>query len=323
MGNNTDVETTYLRFSGHSGTCSNGFSGFLDGLFTKIQDTFFFVFVLQFGLVSLMYYNIGRGKYWKILFWASLANFYGAIVENSTVAFICRESVKDKEYKWVFPFLLAEIGWIIGEYSIPILNLTKMKTFSEGIFEKIVYYLIMGLFLPLFIACRLFIGYNRMKYGVLTTTETKYGHAAAFSIMAISDVTCTIAILYFVRKNNSQEEITHYIKKTSYTILLCVDVVGILLAVANGISEYFDCIPGSTVNPFHCIKCSVILILAVDALLFKYNHTMNTIHEPTTDDDDDNNGNVSNTNYTCSLTLRTNNYVIDSSDFNIHATARI
>ncbi|OUM63970.1 hypothetical protein PIROE2DRAFT_9431 [Piromyces sp. E2] len=103
-------EVVTLRFSGNSGTCSKAFSGFFDGLFTKIQDTFFFVLILQFGLVALMYVNIGRGKYWKILFWSSLANCLGGIVENSTIAFICRESTKDKDYKWVFTFLIAEIG---------------------------------------------------------------------------------------------------------------------------------------------------------------------------------------------------------------------
>ncbi|OUM63971.1 hypothetical protein PIROE2DRAFT_9432 [Piromyces sp. E2] len=158
-----------------------------------------------------------------------------------------------------------------------------------------------------------------MKYGVLTTKETKYGHAAAFSVMAFSDILCTIAILYFVRRNNSQEEMTHYIKRSSYIILICVDGVGILLAIMNGITEYFDSIPGSYVNPLHCIKCSFTLILSVDALLFKYSHTINTIHDP-----ESNNVSNSVTSNDCNCTQRYNsNYVIDSSNLNIYGSSRL
>jgi len=334
-------ETNYLRYNGDSGTCSKDYSGFIDGFFSKMQDTFFYVNLLQVGLVLLMYYNIGRGRYWKLLHMAAIANFYGAIVENATVSFICRKSVKNKDYKWVVPFLLAEIGWIIGEYTIPFLNLTKLKTLSDTMYTKYLNYVIIyGLF-PLFISCRIYIGYNRMKYGVLTTAETKYGHAAAFTVMALSDVLCTVAILYCVKKNNNTgEEITNYIKRSSYNILLIVDSVGILLAIMNAITEYIDVLPGSLVIPFHCIKCSVILILSVDALLFKYNFNVSTIHAPEPDDEDDNNtddaDNINNISakknnkslsldYNCSYSSKSffnNNCVVDSSNFNIYSSVK-
>jgi len=321
MSNNTDIADTnnqvFLRFDENSGTCGKVFSGFLDGLFTKIQDCFFYLNVLQFSLVLLMYINVGRGKYWKVLLIASIAGFFGAVVENSTVAFICRESVKEKDYKWVVPFLLAEFGWITTEYSIPFLNLTKLKTFSQEIFAKVVYYSVLYVLFPVFIFFRFYIGFFRMKYGVLTSKESKYGHAGAFLIMAASDLLCTIAILYYVRKHNNQEAITHYIKHSSYTILICVDAVSILLGITNALTEYVESLPGSYINPFHCIKSSVILILACDALLFKYTHNASSTFQESSDENEDNYA----TNYSTTNCNRTNNYMMETSNIHINGSA--
>jgi len=192
--------------------------------------------------------------------------------------------LKIKKFNNVIPFFIAEFCWVVEEYSIPFLNLTKMRAFSRGKLSKVINIFIMGLF-PVFVTFRFYIGYNRMKDGVLTTKQTKYGHSLAFAVMAVADITCTFSILYFVKKHNSQEamkatnNITNYIKRSSYIILICVDIVGVLLAVTNSITEKFPQIPGSIVNPLHCIKCSFILILASDALLFKYGVNTSSNHE--------------------------------------------
>jgi len=311
----TDDNKIFLRFEGHSGTCGKVYSGFFDGLFTKIQDCFFYLHVLQFVLVLLMYVNVGSGRYWKTLLIASIAGFYGSIIENSTVAFICRESVQEKDFKWVVPFLLAEFGWIVGEYSIPFLNLIKLKTLSQGLLSRIVNYLVLFVLFPLFTFFRFYIGFFRMKYGVLTSKESKYGHAAAFTAMASSDLICTFAILYYVRKNNSKEEITRYIKQSSYAILICVDGISILLAIANALTECVDSLPGSLVNPFHCIKCSVILILACDALLFKYSHNASS----TVQSSFSNNDSKISTN--CNSFNITKDYVMENTNIHIDGSA--
>jgi len=47
--------------------------GFIEGFFTEFRDSYRYTFLIQFILVSLLYFNVGKGVYWKVLFYASLA----------------------------------------------------------------------------------------------------------------------------------------------------------------------------------------------------------------------------------------------------------
>ncbi|OUM62245.1 hypothetical protein PIROE2DRAFT_11501 [Piromyces sp. E2] len=272
------------RFLESAGTCyGKNYPSALSGFFTQFKDTFFYANVIQFLIVALMYMNIGKGKYWDILFYASVSGLVGACIENSTVAYICQESQRKKNYK-VFSFLIDEIFWITCEYSIPFLNLIKMKAFSKGTLAKCVNYTIIGLFIP-FTICRLAIGFERMNKGILSSQKISNLHGFAFGFMAIADIVCSVSILYFVNKHNRQNfstsNISNYIKHSSYTILVAVDVVGFLLSVLGIITNlgmFSDYIPSSITTPFHCLKSSFVLILASDALLFKYGATTSSIN---------------------------------------------
>jgi len=266
----------------NGGFCGNPYKNFLIGFCSKMQDAFFFVNVLQFALVTLMYVHVGKGRYWQILFYASIGGFVGSLIENGTVAFLCSENEQKTPRYHVLTFFLAEFCWVIEEYSIPFLNLTKMKAFSKGKASKIINYIILVLFIA-FVTFRFCIGYHRMTSGLLTNNKIKLYHSLAFAVMATADIICSFGILYFVRKHNQHEavknsNINHYIKRSSYMILLCVDVVGICLSFFNFVIEQYD-IPEDYLTPFHCVKCAFILILACDALLFKYSVNTSSIHE--------------------------------------------
>jgi len=298
------------RFLESAGTCfGKNYPSAMVGFLLQFKDTFFYANVIQFLIVCLMYMSIGKGKYWQILFYASVAGLLGAIIENGTVAYICQESLKQQNFK-VYSFLLDEIFWIACEYSIPILNLIKMKAFSKGTLAKCVNYLIIGLFVP-FTLCRLAIGYERMNKGYLSSPKINNLHGYAFGFMAMADIICTISILYFVKKHNQQSfstsNISHQIKHSSYTILVAVDVVGALLSILSIITNFgmFETfIPTAITMPFHCLKSSFVLILASDALLFKYGATTSTLNSSsgsssrTRTNNDYNNG-------------KSNHYVID------------
>ncbi|ORX77214.1 hypothetical protein BCR32DRAFT_329024 [Anaeromyces robustus] len=224
-----------------------------------------------------MYLNVGKGMYWKILYIASAAGMVGGISEHATVAYYCTENRINTPRGYIIPFLINEVFWIIKEYAVPFLNLIKLKAFSEGSkFYKIFKYIIIFLFF-IFIGCRLFIGYARMITGSVVSRNSRYGHAAAFTVTGIADMICTLSILYYVRKHNQQNinenapEINYYIKRSSYIILLFVDVVSFILGVLNAVTELSGGkISSSYIDPFQCIKTSFILILACDALVFKY-----------------------------------------------------
>lgn len=280
----TYVEPTgFHRFSENYTTCNPNqlYSDVFDGVFNRFKDAFFFSNVLQFAIVALMYYNVGKGRYWKILFYSSICGLCGSIIEASTVSFLCTEGRKDKPYVNVFSFFVAEFFWICNEYSIPLLNLIKMRAFSKDKASKIISYIVLGIF-PLFAFCRFWIGFVRSKYGVLNSFDIANSHGIAFACMAIADMICTCGILYFVKKNNQKEfntsNINHYIKRSSYVILLCVDIVSILLAIICFIPTYVSWIPSSVTLPFHSVKSAFILILASDALLFKYEVNTSSVH---------------------------------------------
>jgi len=273
------------RFSDETSTCSGNYfesTNLINGFFSKFQDSYCYTFVIQFIIVTLMYFNVGKGKYWKILFYAAIAGLCGSLLENGTVAYICTSG---KNVKTVYTFLINEIFWITCEFSIPYLNLIKMKAFAKGTGSNCVKYIIYILTVP-FIFFRLCIGYFRMKNGYLQDENIHAFHGYAFAVMALADIICTFSILYFVRKINKEvaiktSNINDYIKHSSYTILLTVDIVSALLSICNILSNVGplkDKFPNEIVTPFHCLKCSFILILAADALIFKYGATVSSNH---------------------------------------------
>jgi len=286
---NKSVNAVYDRYSPETKTChGKEYPTFLDGFFTQFGESYFYAFIIQFILVTLMYVNVGKGIYWKVLFYASIAGLIASILENGTVAHMCKEDQQSvsKPFSLIF-LLIDEVFWIASEYSIPYLNLIKMKAFARGKLAVIMKGAIIGLALP-FIYFRFMIGYQRMKKGYLNDTDIKLYHGYAFGIMAIADLICTFGILYFVKKNNSHADLTtnlnEYIKHSSYTILLTVDVVSALLSILNIITNIqandIKYLSTSTI-PFHCLKSTFVLILAVDAFLFKYGAHVTSVHEST------------------------------------------
>jgi len=257
-------------------TCNNkNYENWYQGINTQFKDTFYFSFIIQFILVSLMYTHVGNGKYWKVLFYASLAGLIGASIEHSTLAYICQKSQHDN-HTMVPSFLIEEFFWIICEYSIPYLNLIKMGALSKGTFVKFIKALIYLLFIP-FAGVRLYNGYDRMMEGFLYTPISRTCHGIAFGIMAVADFICTIFIIFFIKRKNrkgtlNNNGISNYIKSSSYTILISVDIVSFALSVLYIISTLFpeNADLESSTTIFHCLKSVFILILATDALIFKY-----------------------------------------------------
>jgi len=301
------------RFNPANETCPTIlYSNFADGIFSRCKNTFFFISVLQFAVVALMYWNVGKGKYWRILFYGAFAGFMGSVLESGTIAFICRKGTEDKPYTKIITLFIAEFFWITNEYSIPFLNLIKMKAFAKGKAAKAVNYVVLGIF-PLFAFCRFWIGYVRSRDGVIKNDDIDNSHGLAFACMAIADLVCTISILYFVRKHNKQEfiktsNITHYIKHSSYTILICVDIASVILAITCFLTTYTK-VPKSSSLPLHCLKCSFLLILASDALLFKYEANASSLQN-------------SSTKYVYDSFSKSNNYSIDHNSSSNHSYKR-
>ncbi|ORX78200.1 hypothetical protein BCR32DRAFT_50052 [Anaeromyces robustus] len=260
-------------------TCpSTPYDSFFEGFNSRTKDTFFYAFIIQFILVGLMYIHVGKGRYWKVLFYASVAGLSGALIEHSTLSFICQKS-QINEYDKVIPFFVEEFLWIICEYAIPYLNLIKMEAISKGRAVKYIRYAISFLLIP-FAGARLYDGYDRMMKGYLNTKYSLTCHGIAFGTMAVADIICTIFIIYFIKSKNKNNmlgnsSIGSYIKNSSYTILICVDIVSFILSTLYIVSAIFSDNKKleSSTTIFHCLKSNFILILATDALIFKYGVT--------------------------------------------------
>jgi len=259
-----------------SNTCNNkNYENWYQGINSQFKDTFFFSFIIQFILVSLMYTHVGKGKYWKVLFYASFAGLIGATIEHSTLAYICQKNQYNNHGR-VPSFFLEEFFWIICEYSIPYLNLIKMGALSKGSIVRFIKAFIYFLFLP-FAGIRLYNGYDRMMAGYLYTPISRTCHGVAFGIMAIADFLCTIFIIFFINRKNrkgtlNNNGLSNYIKSSSYTILISVDIVSFALSVVYIISTFYpdnNNLESST-TIFHCLKSVFNLILATDAVIFKY-----------------------------------------------------
>ncbi|OUM64148.1 hypothetical protein PIROE2DRAFT_9189 [Piromyces sp. E2] len=314
------------RYDPETSTCYGKYhQNFVEGFFGQFQDSFCYTFILQFLAVLLMYSHVGSGKYWKLLFYSALAGLYGAILENGTVAFICRIGVEDESYKYVVPFLIDEIFWISNEYSIPLLNLIKMKVFDKGRVAIFTKYIVILLILP-FIYFRICIGYHRMKNGFLQNEDIHAYHGYAFAVIAISDIICTFGILYYVRisyqiASLSKSKINLFIKHSSYTILIAVDVVSVFLSITNIISNvgpWKNNFPGKLFTPFHCLKCSAILILAIDAFIFKYGAIDSTVRNSINNSFDSSSNYYYNVNHGPVFTNTNNNSNTNNSNNSVH-----
>ncbi|ORX73433.1 hypothetical protein BCR32DRAFT_305211, partial [Anaeromyces robustus] len=176
------------QFSEYNEFCQDEpYDNFFEGLCIRMKFTTCFLNVLQFFLVALMHLNVGKGMYWKILYIASAAGMIGGISEHATIAYYCTEDRINTPRGYIIPFLINEVFWIIKEYAVPFLNLIKLKAFSEGSkFYKMFKYIIIFLFF-IFTGCRLFIGYARMTAGSVVSRNSRYGHAAAFTVTGIAD----------------------------------------------------------------------------------------------------------------------------------------
>ncbi|OUM67369.1 hypothetical protein PIROE2DRAFT_5232 [Piromyces sp. E2] len=274
--NSTSNQDGFARF-GSEGFCpSVPYKNIIDGICSQLTKTVFFVNILQFVLVTLMYFKIGNGKYWKILYYSAVAGIIGGFVEYGTVAYVCSEADVETPRKIIVPFIFEEPFWVVKEYAVPFLNLIKWKAIRKTKrMERIMNILIWGIFV-FFVASRVYIGYVRMTTGLLTTPRSKYGHTAAYGITALADLICTFAILYSVRKNkkevlnSSNIVIDRYIKHSGYIFLLLIDLNSIILSFFNFSTEVFKSqLPSSYINLFLSIKAGYILILACDAVVFK------------------------------------------------------
>jgi len=265
----------YYRFNERNATCpENLYDNFIDGIFKRSEDSFFFINMVQFFIVTFMYYAFGKGKYWNILFYAAVSGGIASLLENITLAYICRDDDFNKKRIWLLPFFIAEFFWIMEEYSIPFLNLIKMETFPSGSVVKMTNSIVIINFF-IFSMCRFWIGFSRMRYGILHSANIGITHALAFTVMAVSDIICTLTILYFFKRHKAKYNVnitlSNYIRNSSFKILIWVDVVSVFLAIFQALTQFESLgIPNSLVNPFQCAKCGFILILAIDSLLYKY-----------------------------------------------------
>jgi len=246
----------------------------------QFADSFLYAYILQIILIGYMYNCAGSGRYWKILLSGSIFGMIGAVIENSGTAWLKTIDKNSKHHlsKAYYCYFLAEIGWIITEFSIPYLNLIKLNTLTQTKLKKFVNYTIMMLF-SLFSCSRLCIGYLRLSNHCLYNEAIYHAHGVAFGITAIADG--SLSVLIFIELNKSAKKTKEKdgetfnllisFKKSSLFILFIVDLMSVILAI---LSIFISDSPfGQGVNklmkPFHALKSNFLLILAIDAFIFK------------------------------------------------------
>jgi len=246
----------------------------------EFSDSFLYAYVLQIILIAYMYSCVGNGRYWKILLAGSLFGMYGAVTEHLGTAWLKTVNGNTKGSKGLYCYMLAEIGWIASEFSIPYLNLIKLNTLSQNKVIKFINYIISVLFF-FFASFRLYIGYLRISHGVLFDESIYGAHGIAFGIMAVADGILSIIICLRLNKSAkiSKEEdgesetltILKLFKKSSLFILFVVDLMSVFLAILSiftGMPSFGDSL-SKLIKPFHALKSNFILVLAIDAFVFK------------------------------------------------------
>jgi len=256
---------------------------FIFNFTNEFSDSFLYAYILQIILISYMYSCVGTGRYWKIMLGGSLFGMYAAITEHIGTAWL--KTIEESEgsikgSKGLYCYMFAELGWIATEFSIPYLNLIKLNTLSQSKIIKSINHTIVLLFF-FFAGFRLYIGYLRLTHEVLYDEAIYSAHGVTFGIVAVTNGLLSIFIFIHLNKSTeiSKEEdrdgetftVLKLFKKSSLFILFVVDLVSFILAtlsVFSGISSLRD--PFSKlIKPFHALKSNFILVLAIDAFIFK------------------------------------------------------
>jgi len=251
----------------------------------EFSDSFLYAYILQIILIIYMYSCVGSGRYWKIMLAGAIFGVYGAMVEHVGTAWLDAAANDNHEAKKAYYcYFFSEIGWIATEFCIPYLNLIKLNTLTQTKLIKIVNYAIFILFI-LFAGSRFCIGYLRVSEHSLYNTAIYHAHGVAFGITAVADG--LLSILIFIELNKSAKKtkkedggetfnLLSSFKKSSLFILFVVDLMSVILAILSifsGISPFGDPIK-KLIKPFHALKSNFILILAVDAFIFKMRATV-------------------------------------------------
>lgn len=163
-----------------------------------------------------------------------------------------------------------------NRYSIPFINYLKLKAICRGKYIKKIKILLIIVF-PIFCVCRYIIGVFRYMEEDLNPTKVRNMKGVSASIISSLDIIISTLIIYELKKNLGVERLQNkylnktsiysYIRKSNYAVLILIDVCGFCLSFLSYsyINEaYFD-----LVMPFETLKNNFILILAVDAIIFK------------------------------------------------------
>jgi len=244
----------------------------------EFSDSFLYAYILQIVLIIYMYSCVGSGRYWNIMLFGSIFGMFAAVTEHVGTAWI--DTLKDEiaGSKGLYCYFIAEIGWIATEFSIPYLNLIKLNTLSQDNIIKGINHIIAILF-SFFAAFRLYIGYLRVTHKTLYDDAIYSAHGLAFGVTAIADGLLSLLIFHHINKNveKAREKdgesfnLLSAFKKSSLFILFVVDLMSVILAVLS----IFTGIPplrsslSKLIKPFHAFKSNFILILAIDAFIFK------------------------------------------------------
>eukprot|EP00833_Pecoramyces_ruminatium_P003739 jgi/Orpsp1_1/1177771/evm.model.c7180000062775.2 len=272
----------------------------------RINDSLFYAFIIQIILVSYCYFKVGKNLYWKVLYYSSWFGLCGAIIEKICIVWTEHPN-NNNNFVYVL-YIINEPFWIISEYTIPYLNMIKLKAIiskKKGIILKIY----IGILFTMFVLFRIRIGVLRYQEKEAFNNKIYHAHGFSFMTLAVAEFSCTIFLLrqlskdYNIAKRKGHNgNIYEYSKKSSYFILLVIDICGFILAILSMISNYTI---KAFLVVFHCLKSNFVLILAVDSLVFKIEN-YDDIFETQTKDASSNIFNSTNVNYSEQSSVKIN-----------------
>ncbi|OUM60430.1 hypothetical protein PIROE2DRAFT_13817 [Piromyces sp. E2] len=246
---------------------------YASGVTMLFKDCLFYAAIVQYVMITYMYVRVGKGKMWQIFYYGSLSLFFGQVIEHLLMPLTQFKDV----YKYAFLcYIPLETFYVIAEYCIPFINYLKLKAVSRNNYTNKIKILLIIVF-PLFAACRYLMGiYRYIKKDVNPDVVRNYKGASS-SIIAVLDLLISILIIFELRQNLGMERMQKkylqktsvytYIRKSNYAVLILIDFVGFILSFLS--YSYVSPNIMDIVMPFQTLKDNFLLILAIDAVIFK------------------------------------------------------
>ncbi|KAJ3275840.1 hypothetical protein HDV01_006706 [Terramyces sp. JEL0728] len=133
-----------------------------------------------------------RKPLWHVLIVHGVCGLLGTFIENCFIA----KTISNPGENWGILLGINEINWILHESTTVLYSMLKLETIVTNNIQKLVLRVFMVACFVAFSACRINIGYHRVKDDTTMNLEIAKAHSYAFIVWGTSDLVLFVLLIF-------------------------------------------------------------------------------------------------------------------------------